>query len=209
MMRIPALALPMLLLAWACNPSAKEKNTQTDSSATTAVDTTQIHTTQPDLVEADEHSITDKSTLQKLYLLGKEVNCSYPAIPEQLKQQLPVIMQAISENKAVITGSYHIVLLENPDAAKATRIFIGIPVQKPLKAAGMSTFTIPAGKYLRHQCSAEPGKSLAIHRNVLNVPFKKLKQKAGFPIVEKYAEIRNDEMTSVISKATFYYTIAQ
>jgi hypothetical protein len=37
----------------------------------------------------------------------------------------------------------------------------------------------------------------------------KLKQKAGLPIIEKYAETRNDEMTSVISKATFYYTLTQ
>lgn len=199
----------MVLLAWSCNPANTDKHADTDSAAANTTDTAQTQTTQPDVIAAGEHSITDKSTLQNLYLLGKEVSCSYPAIPEQLKQQLPDIMQAITDNKAVITGSYHIVLLENPDAVKPSRIFIGIPVQKAIKVGGFGMFTIPSGKYLRHQCSAEPGKSLSVHRNVLNVPFKKLKQKAGFPIIEKYAETRNDEMTSVISKATFYYTIAQ
>jgi hypothetical protein len=71
----------------------------------------------------------------------------------------------------------------------------------------MNLFTIPAGKYLRRQCAAEPGKSLSVHQGMMTMSSSSLKHKAGLPIIEKYAETRNDEMTSVISKATFYYKL--
>jgi hypothetical protein len=205
---IPAAFLA--LFACACNPVNTDKTTKADSSVRqSSADTAKVHTAQPDVIEAGEHHITDKVELQKIYLLGKEVSCRYADIPEQLKQQLPGMMKAISDNKAVITGSYHIVLKENPSASAPTGIFIGIPVQKPVTANGFTVLTLAAGSYLRHQCASEPGKSLSLHQNILKAPFEKLRQKAGFPIIEKYSETRNDEMTSVISKATFYYTIGQ
>ena len=193
-------------LLWGCNSPSGETTEKKDSTQR-AIQKDTIATQQPEVVEADEHNLTDKTKLQAMHLLGKEVQCSYAEIPERLKALLPGIMQAISDNKAVITGSYHIVLIENPDASKPTRVFIGIPVQKPMKANGMSLYTIAEGNYLRHQCMAEPGKSLSTHQGILNVPFKKLKNKAGLPVIEKDAETRNDEMTSVISKATFYYKL--
>lgn len=207
-MRVSFLATLAVGLLCACNPSTNNKTQKADSAKKNAAsDTMKMHTAQPDVVEADEHSITDKIDLQVNHLLGKEVNCRYAEIPEHLKLQLPSIMQAISNNRAVITGSYHIILLENPSASSPTRIFIGIPIQKPFKTAGFSIFSIPAGSYLRHQCAAEPGKSLALHQKILNKTFENLKEKAGLPVIEKYTEVRNDEMTSVLSKATFYYRL--
>jgi hypothetical protein len=195
-------------LFWACNSPSEDQSKGKDSSQTAKPADT-VNTQQPEVVQADEHTLTDKIALQSMHLLGKEVQCRYAETPERLKELLPGIMQAISDSKAVITGSYHIVLTENPDASKPTRIFIGIPIQKPLKANGMNLYTIPAGKYLRRQCAAEPGKSLSVHQGMMTMSNGKLKQKAGLPIIEKYAETRNDEMTSVISKATFYYTLTQ
>lgn len=204
-MRITALGFVLISL-WACNPSSTDNDKNADSAEkSSSTDTSTIHTAQPDVVAADEHSLTDKVSLQTLYLLGKEVTCTYAEIPAQLKQQIPGIMKAITENKAIITGSYHIVLKESPESAKPIRIFIGIPVQKTLKAAGMSIFTMPAGKYLRHQCSAEPGQSLLVHQRITAATINNV----VLPIIEKYAETRNDEMTSVVSKATFYYSISQ
>lgn len=193
-------------LLWACNSPSGESLEKKDSTQT-AIQKDTIATQQPDVVEADEHNLTDKIKLQTMHLLGREVQCRYAETPERLKELLPGIMQAISDNKAVITGSYHIVLTENPDASKPTRIFIGIPIQKPLKANGMNLYTIPAGKYLRRQCAAEPGKSLSVHQGMMTMSNGSLKHKVVLPIIEKYAETRNDEMTSVISKATFYYTL--
>lgn len=193
-------------LFWACNSPSEDQSKGKDSSQTAKpVDT--INAQQPEVVQADEHTLTAKIALQSMHLLGKEVVCRYAETPERLKELLPGIMQAISDNKAVITGSYHIVLTENPDASKPTRIFIGIPIQKPLKTNDMNLYTIPAGKYLRRQCAAEPGKSLSVHLGMLTMSDSKLKHKAALPIIEKYAETRNDEMTSVISKATFYYKL--
>ncbi len=209
-MRIVIPATFLALFACACNPVNTDKTTKADSSVRqSSADTAKVHTVQPDVIEAGEHHITDKIELQKIYLLGKEVSCRYADIPEQLKQQLPGMMKAVSDNKAVITGGYHIVLKEAPSATVPTIVFIGIPVQKPITANGFSAFTITDGSYLRHQCASEPGKSLSLHQNILKAPFDKLRQKVGFPIIEKYSETRNDEMTSVISKATFYYTIGQ
>lgn len=199
-----------LFCFWACTSNVEEKSPNPDSTGNSAMSSSNpVQTTQPDVVESNEHALTDKTTLQKSILLGKELSCVYTDIPARLKETMPGIMQAITENKAVITGSYHIVLTETPEPAKPIRIFIGIPVQKPVKAAGMSTYTLPAGNYLRHQCSAEPGLSLSVHRAILKAPYKKLKKNVGLPIIEKYAETRNDEMTSVVSKATFYYTLPQ
>lgn len=204
------IGLAFILAFWACNSTSTENNSGKDSTNKTAItDSIQRQTHQPDIIEADEHSITDKIELKNTYLMGKEVSCLYTEIPSRLKEKIPGIMQTISEKKAVITGGYHIILKETPDASKPTNIFIGIPVQKAMSAAGLTTYTIAAGNYLRHQCSAEPGKSISIHQGILNMPFKKLKQKTSLPIIEKYNETRNDEMTSVISKATFYYTISQ
>ena len=191
-------------LLWACNSPSGETREKKDS-AQTEIQKDTIATQQPEVVEADEHNLTDKTKLQAMHLLGKEVQCNYTEIPTRLKELIPGIMQTISDNKAVITGSYHIVLIENPDVSKPTRVFIGIPVQKPMKATGMNIYNVTAGNYLRHQCSAEPGKSLFVHQHIL----KKTNPKAGLPIIEKYNETRNDEMTPVISKAIFYYTITQ
>ena len=203
-MRIAALVFALISL-WACNPGSTDKNKNDDSAEKLpSTDTNNLHTAQPDVVAADEHSITDKVSLKTLNLLGKEVTCTYAEIPAQLKQQIPGIMQTISENKATITGSYHIVLKESPESVNPIRIFIGIPVQKPIKAGGISLFTVSAGKYLRHQCSAEPGQSLSVHQRITKASI----EKVGLPIIEKYAETRNDEMTSVVSKATFYYTLS-
>lgn len=209
MMRITALGFVLISL-WACKPGSTGTNKDADSAnKSSSTDTVSIHTAQPDVVAADEHSLTDRVTLQNLYLLGNEVTSTYAEIPKQLKQQIPGIMKAISENKVVITGSYHIVLKESPESAKPIRIFIGIPVQKPVKAAGLSTFTLPAGKYLRHQCAAEPGQSLLVHQRITTASIKNPDKNVGLPIIEKYAETRNDEMTSVASKATFFYTLTQ
>ena len=195
-----------LVMLCACNTGPVTDNNSSDS-LQNKKDTAAHNTVQPEVIESGQHAITDKVTMQTLHLLGKEVNCTYSQIPEQLKQQLPLIMQSISENKAVITGSYHIALLENPSDSKPCRVFIGIPLQKPIWIKSMQNLDIPAGQYLRHQLNTEPGKSLSTHQSLLQMPFKKLKKQIGFPILEKYAETRNEEMTSVISKATFYYTL--
>jgi hypothetical protein len=63
---------------------------------------------------------------------------------------------------------------------------------------------IPSGEYIRTQVTAEPGTALMNHQNIRNT-LEKLKIKTGFPILETYSETRNSDMTTVISKASFYY----
>jgi hypothetical protein len=139
-----------------------------------------------------------------LLLFGKEVKTEYTKIQQLLAAEIPGMMSVLAQQKAVIKGSYYIALPEEPQSGKETRVFIGIPVNKELSATGYSMLKIPSGEYIRTQVTAEPGTALMNHQNIRNT-LEKLKIKTGFPILETYSETRNSDMTTVISKASFYY----
>ena len=192
--------MPVLSLLWGCSGPAGE--TKKDSVATGKQSATTVK--QPAVVTADEQKIVDRITQKALLLFGKEVKTEYTKIQQLLSAEIPGMMTILAQKKAVIKGSYYIALPEEPQSGKATRVFIGIPVNKDLSAAGYSMLKIPQGEYIRTQVTAEPGTALMNHLNIRNT-LQKLKIKTGFPILETYSETRNSDMTTVISKASFYY----
>jgi hypothetical protein len=197
----------LIIMLWGCGQNTPQQASIDSANKPAATQSDTAATKQPDVVESSEATLTDKITMPEILLFGTAVSCTYSQIPERLKTLIPQLMQQISDKKAIMTGSYLIALQEEPTNDKAMKVFVGIPVQKPLKSGTFSTLTIPGNSYLRHQCKAEPGNALAVHQKILTTPFRKLRRKIGYPIIEKFAETRNEEMTSVISKATFYYPL--
>ena len=192
--------VPFITLLWGCSgPAAKTKK---DSLAT--VKQSETEAKQPAVVTADEQKLVDLVNLKPLLLFGKEVKTEYAKIQQLLAAEIPGMMTVLAQKKAVIKGSYYIALPEEPQSGKETRVFIGIPVNKELSATGYSMLKIPSGEYIRTQVTAEPGTALMNHQNIRNT-LEKLKIKTDFPILETYSETRNSDMTTVISKASFYY----
>jgi len=160
------------------------------------------------IVAADEQKLLDKLILEEMTLFGKEVKTEYTKIQQLLAAEIPGMMNVLAREKAVIKGSYYIVLFEEPQQGKATRVFIGIPIKTAVKAAGYQMLQTTAGAFIRAQVSTEPGQGLVNHQNIRS-DFQKHSLKTGFPILETYAETRNSDMTTVISKATFYYPLTK
>lgn len=105
------IGLSIALSIWACNSNSTENTHHKDSTLIqTAADSMSVHTQQPDILDAREHSIADKIALKNTFLMGKEISCRYLEIPSQLKEQILGIMRAISEKIAVITDGYHSVV---------------------------------------------------------------------------------------------------
>ena len=192
--------VPFITLLWGCSGPAGE--TKKDSLATAKQSVTAAK--QPAVVAADEQKLVDRITIKPLLLFGKEVKTEYTKIQQLLAAEIPGMMSVLAQQKAVIKGSYYIALPEEPQSGKETRVFIGIPVNKELSATGYSMLKITSGEYIRTQVTAEPGTALVNHQNIRNT-LEKLKIKTGFPILETYSETRNSDMTTVISKASFYY----
>lgn len=202
--RILIFSFSFSLLASSCSGPGANRNSDTAAAGKKAEAGSPRENRE--VLHADEKSLTDKLTLPEMYLAGKEVNIPYRQVSDELKKLIPPLMKAAADQKAVLTGSYYIALLENPADGKSTRIFIGLPTKKPVKLSGFQQLTIPGGQFLRHQTTAEPGTALQTHLTVMNPPGK-MSRKTGLPILETYAETRNNEMTSVISKATFLYPV--
>lgn len=195
-----------ILLLAACGGGTGVKQADTAAVKQPEQKASDHHPDDRKVLNADEQSLTDEYTGPAYHLFGKEVTCNYTEIPARLSELLPALMKEASDQKAVITGSYMIALKAAPVPGKAIPVFIGLPLKKPLKTAGFTTLEIPARKYIRLQLKAEPGTALDRHLMV-NQPMGQKKMSTGFPILESYAETRNSEMTSVISKATFLYPL--
>jgi hypothetical protein len=158
------------------------------------------------IIDVNDKSLSEEVNTAALHLLGVKKQLDYTKTQEALAALLPGLMKAIADSKGVIAGSYYIAILEKPQAGKPVSVFLGVPLKKALSVKGYENLEINAGKHIKTQLGAEPGTALSSHLNQLQL-MEKRGINTGYPILETYAETRNNDMTTVISKATFLYPV--
>lgn len=198
------ISLLSLISLYSCTSGNKPEKQGADSVSSAQKKPEQIQQQQPNVVHADEKTLWQDYEQAGTILIGSRYETPYESIPDKLKEIIPPLMQSAAMAKAVITGSFMVVMDDLPILGKKVSYFIGIPVKRKVQATGLNYLQLEPGRYLKVQLTAEPGKGMNEHMKLLQQMNAKNITVQG-PVIETYSESKNGNMTTVLNKATFYY----
>lgn len=158
------------------------------------------------LVLTDSNYVLKQTEKPNMQVLGKSYKAKYADLAKLISQTAAPLMNYITQNKLIITGSIMSVYNEIPTNDHEMDIFIGIPVDKEIKSTEFLYRNIVGGKFHKVTANVELGKGAQIWYGV-STKLEMNGNKINFPIIEYPSDARNSEMTTAITQVNLLIPI--
>jgi effector-binding domain-containing protein len=181
-----------VLLSSGCQNNSKEKNLEPQTSNDSLAHG-------DGFISSNEDFVITPTTRPEMYVIGK----LYPeSKPENIKTLLigtaAELNQIIADSMRIMTGPIMVVYDNLPQEGVNNQIFIGIPINKPIKNRYFGSLTLKQGRYHKAKTMAEIGKSSPYWTKVTD-KIRANGYEIGPPFIEYPSDTRTGEMTSVIT----------
>ena len=188
--RFFAVGISFLLGAYSCqNKTSKTTNVETDTSVRTM----------DGYVASESDFVITPTTRPNMHVIGK----SFPNVkPESLKTLIigtvAGLNQIIADSNRIIMGPIMAIYGELPVPNAPQTIFVGIPINKPIKNREFGFIELKEGRFHKAKTMAGLGESAPYWSRVAN-RVKSDGYRVEPPFIEYPSDTRTGEMTSVIT----------
>ena len=188
--RFFAVGICLLLGAYSCqNQTSKTTNVETDTTVRTM----------DGYVASESDFVITPTTRPNMHVIGK----SFPKVkPESLKTliigMVAGLNQIIADSNRIIIGPIMAIYGELPVPNAAQTIFVGIPINKPIKTREFGFIELKEGRFHKAKTMAGLGESAPYWSRVAN-RVKSDGYRVEPPFIEYPSVTRTGEMTSVIT----------
>ena len=188
--RFFAVGICLLLGAYSCqNQTSKTTNVETDTTVRTM----------DGYVASESDFVITPTTRPNMHVIGK----SFPNVkPESLKTliigMVAGLNQIIADSNRIIIGPIMAIYGELPVPNAAQTIFVGIPINKPIKTREFGFIELKEGRFHKAKTMAGLGESAPYWSRVAN-RVKSDGYRVEPPFIEYPSDTRTGEMTSVIN----------
>ena len=198
-MRYLLLSFALVSVFWGCSSDSK-----TQSGESSSPEKQPISDTLKDegFVKTDKNYFIRESHRPQMLVVGK----SFETTPESVRTLIigmnRALLDDISAQKAIIQGAITVVYGKAPVANEKQNIWVGIPLDKPLK--GWNTVKIPAQDYYKVQTNSALGETMPFWKSVMSdLAEKGLGNKKTW-FLEMPSSSVNAEMTSEITNCNLF-----
>jgi hypothetical protein len=198
-MRYLLLSFALVSVFWGCSSDSK-----TQSGESSSPEKQPISDTLKDegFVKTDKNYFIRESHRPQMLVVGK----SFETTPESVRTLITgmnrALLDDITAQKAIIQGAITVVYGKAPVANEKQNIWVGIPLDKPLK--GWNTVKIPAQDYYKVQTNSALGETMPFWKSVMSdLAEKGLGNKKTW-FLEMPSSSVNAEMTSEITNCNLF-----
>jgi hypothetical protein len=198
-MRYLLLSFALVSVFWGCSSDSKTQSGESSSPEKQPISDT---LRDEGFVKTDKNYFIRESHRPQMLVVGK----SFETTPESVRTLITgmnrALLDDITAQKAIIQGAITVVYGKAPVANEKQNIWVGIPLDKPLK--GWNTVKIPAQDYYKVQTNSALGETMPFWKSVMSdLAEKGLGNKKTW-FLEMPSSSVNAEMTSEITNCNLF-----
>jgi len=198
-MRYLLLSFALVSVFWGCSSDSKTQSGESSSPEKQPISDT---LRDEGFVKTDKNYFIRESHRPQMLVVGK----SFETTPESVRTLITgmnrALLDDITAQKAIIQGAITVVYGKAPVANEKQNIWVGIPLDKPLK--GWNTVKIPAQDYYKVQTNSALGETMPFWKSVMSdLAEKGLGNKKTW-FLEMPSSSVNAEMTSEVTNCNLF-----